>query len=233
VPRVVVVDDNEITRTGAVALLGADPRVEVVAALDHDEARSWDGPWDRIDTVLLDAADESRADDQFPGVGVVTHVRAIAPPSVVVVVLTGHFLNDGLRRRMREVGADFFYARTSVSDGATLAAVVCNPDEARRVPPPQDPAALAALGITATSRIDDLVTAAEHEGLLGALGTGPGSTPGHRSRWWTSARRRLASAGRVRAVNRDGTAPQRDQDVPSLQQLRRIYEWATKVRPRH
>jgi len=230
VPRVVVVDDNEITRTGVIALLRADPRVDVVAALDHDEARSWDGPWDRIDTVLLDAADESRDDDQFPGVGVVTHVRACAP-SAVVVVLTGHFLNDGLRRRMREVGADFFYARTSVSDAASLAAIVCNPEEARRVPPPADPAALAALGITPASRIDDLVTTAERDGLLGALGA-RGLTPGHRSRWWTSVRRRLASAGRVAAVNRDGTPPRRDQDVPSLHQLRRIYDWATKVTPR-
>lgn len=230
--RVAIVDDNELTRAGCQRLLGADPAIEVVASVGHDVALGWTDEWSRVDVLVVDAADERREDDQFPGVAVVERLRAAAGSAVTVVVLTGHYLDDAVRWRMREAGADFFYARTHAMTGEQLVEVVLRPDGARRVPPPADPDAVAGLGVTPSSQVNAFVAAAREAGE-GALAPGgrPPTSVTARSRWWHRLRRRVAEAGRIIPVNTDGSAPRRDQDVPSLGQLRRVYEWATRVKP--
>lgn len=232
--RVVIVDDNEITRTGCEQLLARSPDLEIRAAVDHSTATEWVVEWDDVDVVLVDAAAEQESGDQFPGVAVARAVRARRRrDQTIVVVLTGHYLDDALRRRMSEVEADFFYSRTEMTSGDQLAAVLLDPDHARRTPPPTDHQHLAALGVTDRSRVDDLVRYAVAEDLDRVLSNSAAKKQGPaspRSRWWNNTRRRLAETGRIEPVNTDGSLPHREQDTPSLTQLRRLYTWATKVK---
>ncbi len=121
--RLVVVDDDDISRAGITTILGAAPGLEIVAALDHDAAAAWGERWRGVDVVLVDAADERRDDDHFPGVSVIECVRRHRDRRQTrVIVLTGHFFNGALRRRIREAGADFF--RLGVSAHSRVNAAV-------------------------------------------------------------------------------------------------------------
>ena len=71
-----MVDDNQLTLPGFVQALEGSAEVEVVAGLNHDQALAWDGDWSSVDALVLDAADEGRPGNQFPGVAVVRHVRS-------------------------------------------------------------------------------------------------------------------------------------------------------------
>lgn len=233
--RVAVVDDNEITRVGAATLLSTDQGIDLVASLDHAEAAAWGEEWDGVDVVVVDAADDRRESDQFPGVAIVERFRARRPiGDGVAVVLTGHYLDDAVRMRMREAGADFFYSRTEALDRDALLGVVLRPDEARRVPPPADTETLDALGVTGETRVNAFLNAVDAAGASDALSAGASMKQGPapaRSRWWLRLRRDISSAGRLRAVNREGGTPRRSQGDPSVSQLRRVYEWATRPKP--
>ena len=115
--RVAIVDDDDIQRRGMAEYLADRPEIEVVGMLDHTEAMDWDAEWDRVDVVLVDVADPSRADDQFPGVHVADRIRRRrSSEETTVIVVTGHFFDDAVRRRMREAGADYFSTgRTSTA----------------------------------------------------------------------------------------------------------------------
>ena len=230
--RVVVVDDNEITRVGATSLLCTDPNIDLVASLDHVEAASWCEAWDRVDVLVVDAADERLEHDQFPGVAIVERFREHRPIGEgVAVVLTGHYFDDAVRHRMKEAGADFFFSRTEALDRATLVRVVLQPDEARRVPPPLDPEMLSSLGVDGAAAVNAFVDAVARKGASDALSLGGSMKRGPapaRSRWWVNLRRDLSSAGGLRTVNREGDSPHRSQELPSISQLRRVYGWATK-----
>ncbi len=237
-PRVVIVDDNEITRAGTADLLSSHADIEIVAALDHTAALAWKSRWNNVDVVIVDAADETLAGDQFPGIEVVCRVREHAAPAhPTVVVLTGHFLDDGLRHRMWEAGADFYYSRTEITTGEMLQTVVLRPGDQRRVPTPADANRLAALGVTPASSVNDFVRHVERDALAVTLDSSARMKQGpapERSRWWYRLRVALSRSGKFRAVNADGASPHRDQDLPSVAQLRRIYEWAARskhVRP--
>ncbi len=231
--RVVIVDDNEITRAGSVRLLESEPGIDVVAAMDHATALDWDREWCGVDVIVVDAADESRDGDQFPGVEVVCHVRTRACDTrPIVIVLTGHFLDDALRRRMWEADADFFYSRTEVASGDALRAVVLDPDQARLVPKVVDPSELLALGIVDSSNINSFVRYVEKHGLSTVLSADARMKQGphtSRSRWWSQLRRSLSGVGRIRAVNVDG-APPPGTTLPSITQIRRLYQWASKTK---
>ena len=115
--RVAVVDDDEISRIGMVAILEGHPAIEVVASTDHDGALEGLDGWGPLDLVVLDAADPRRRDDHYPGVEVVRALRdQPGGHAVTVVVVTGHFFDDAVRRRMREAKADLFFHRTEVQD---------------------------------------------------------------------------------------------------------------------
>ena len=125
--RVVIVDDDGWIRRGRAQALGEVPGIQVAAALSHQEALSRPDLWPVSDVVLVDAWDGRAGFDRFPGVGVVRAIRAHGSggdPRVVVV--TGHLVNDLLRLRMAEAGADFFYSHEEVADPERLAAAVAS-----------------------------------------------------------------------------------------------------------
>lgn len=204
-----------------------------MGTLDHGEALVWSDQWQHVDVVLVDAADEHASGNQFPGVDVVRRIRACQGENRPVVhVVTGHFLNDGLRHRMAEAQADFFFLRSDLRSVEALHDVVLNPERYRRgVPPVADPSGRLGLGITARSRVEEFVTYVEDHGLAGALDPLCPSRSDPRSRRWLRHRQEIAKAARIAPVNLStGEAPYGNQSSPSLRQLRGIYGWAAKVR---
>ena len=113
--RVVVVDDDDIQRRGMAEYLADRPEIVIVGALEHGEALGWDLEWDNVDVAVVDAADPGQSGDQFPGVAVADHIRRRrAPHETMVIIVTGHFFDDAVRRRMREAGADYFFHRAEL-----------------------------------------------------------------------------------------------------------------------
>lgn len=223
--RVAVVDDDDWSRTGLAAILAADARIEVVAALTHDEALT-DDRWLDADVVVVDAADDRRTDDQFPGVAVVERARAALHAHATVIAVTGYFWDSAVRVRMKEAGADLLYYRPEVQDGDRIRAVVLDPDlETRAFPAPDDDEELFRLGINPTTRVNRFVTTARELGWL----DGQLARPGRRTRRFEREREQASTAGRVHPVNADGTPPDREQSWPGRPQLARLLDWATRV----
>lgn len=231
--RVVVVDDNRLTLPGFVEALGSHPSIELVAAYDHDTALGWAGDWATVDVVVVDAADEARRGDQFPGVAVVRRVRELAGArGPLVVVVTGHYLHDGLRHRMAGAGADFYFLRSELRSPDTLVDIVLHPEQYRRgVPGVDDPEGRRALGVGASTDVESFVDWVESEDLGPTLAGDAGARAHPRSRRWARLRRDAARAGRIEPVNlTTGDRPRGGQDAPSIRQLSRLWEWAARIR---
>jgi DNA-binding NarL/FixJ family response regulator len=226
--RVVVVDDDDISRRGLVELLAERPELEVAGSMVHDDALEWDAEWDTIDIALVDAADCRRNDDHFPGVGVVDHIRRRrSREETTVIVLTGHFFDDAVRRRMREAQADFFYHRSELQESADLYRAILHPEQARAgVPDGIDPEAQFRLGVVQRTTINDAVRYSRSTGLEARL-TG---REGDRSRYWSRLRTSFNEVAHLNPVNADGTPPQRHQRDPSLSQIERFLHWATRAK---
>jgi CheY-like chemotaxis protein len=226
--RVVVIDDDDISRRGLTELLADRPELEVAGSLVHDDALEWDTEWDTIDIAIVDAADSRRTDDHFPGVGVVDHIRRRrSSDQTMVIVLTGHFFDDAVRRRMREARADFFYHRSELQESADLYEAILHPEKARSgVPESTDPEAQFRLGVVSGTRINDAVRHSGSTGLEGKL-IGRG---GDRSRSWSRLRTSFNDVAHLNPVNTDGTPPERLQRDPSLTQIERFLGWATRVK---
>ncbi len=222
--RVVVVEDDEVSRRGMTSLLAECDGVELVAGLSHQEAMRW--RWEDVDVALVDAADERAEGDQFPGVAVVQLVRRQrAPHQTVVVVITGHFFDDALRRRLREARADFLYHRTELADRRALYDAVLNPDNHRRVPGPQDTEAERRHGVSSATRVNRAVAYALEHRLQERLAHRSG-----RRRAWLHLRRQFNDEARLTPMTSDGRLPDRQQDMPSLPQITRFLAWATRVK---
>jgi hypothetical protein len=231
--RVAVIDDNTISLTGDVVSLAAHPLIEVVAAVSHDDALRWgEAEWSQLDAVVVDAArpfdDENhyREGDHFPGVAVVTRVRELCP-DLLIIVVTGRFFEDGLRRRMKEAGADFFYFRDHLRSPERLHRAVLEPEMcAAGVPDVQDPDALVALGVDSRSVVNRLIAYLEARGGLAATGRGH-----KRSRRDDRARAEATNAG-IRAVNKTTGEPShaRNQRDPSRRQLGDLWTALAQVR---
>jgi hypothetical protein len=182
--------------------------------------------------VVVDAADEGRPGDQFPGVAVVRRIRsAAAPTQPLIVVVTGHFLHDGLRHRMKDAGADFYFLRSDLRSPEDLADVVLHPERHRRgVPAAGDPTAAQLFGVDGATDVESFVTWVDGQDLGPAL---TGHTSGRadpRSRRWTRVRRDAAAAGGIEARNiTTGDAPRR-QTTPSIRQLAALWQWAARIR---
>jgi len=224
--RVVVVDDDDINRRGMASLLGEDPAIDVAASLTHADALGRPDLWDGVDAVVVDAADERNAADHFPGVRVVEEVRRHRPRGrTAIVVVTGHFFDDAVRRRMREAGADFYYHRSEVGGAGSLRAAVLRPGAGHAVPDPTDPAELFNQGVTDDTRVNRAVAyAAEHE-LEREL-----ADPDRPRRSWLRLRREFNREARLSAVTVDGRRPDRQQVLPSRPQIARFLRWATRVK---
>jgi CheY-like chemotaxis protein len=226
--RVVVVDDDDISRRGLAELLSDRPEIEVVGSLVHSDALEWASEWDSVDTALVDAADSRRDDDHFPGVGVVDHIRRRRNRTeTMVIVLTGHFFDDAVRRRMREAEADFFYHRSELQDSADLYKAILHPELSRSgVPDGVDPEAEFRLGVVSGTRTNDAVRYAHSTNLEARLLR----RGGDRSRSWARLRTSFNDVAHLHPVNADGTPPERDQRDPSLTQIERFLHWATRVK---
>ncbi|MEA2902502.1 MAG: hypothetical protein QOH36_2389 [Actinomycetota bacterium] len=209
------------------------PELELVGSFDHAAALAWDGDWSAVDVAVVDAADERAAGDQFPGVGVVRRIRSATADGArrpTVVVVTGHYLHDGLRHRMADADADFFFLRSDLRSPADLIDVVLHPERYRRgVAPVADTEALRSLGLDRGADVERFVAYVEGEGLGPGLDpTAPRPDP--RSRRWLRNRRAMADAGGIQPVNITTGDRPLDQDVPSIRQLSRLWAWAARVR---
>lgn len=211
--------------------MGGSLEVVLVGAFGHADALAWDGDWSLVDVAIVDAADESQGGDQFPGVAVVRHIRALTDePRPAVVVVTGHYLHDGLRRRMAEADADFYFLRANLRTREQLVDVVLHPGNYRRGVPVADPERQRLLGLTEQSRVNDLLAYAREHRLELALDAERPVRTDPRGRHWLRHRSEMAKAGQVEPVNvTTGDRPYRGQTSPSWRQLRRLYSWAARI----
>lgn len=225
--RVVVVDDDAVNRHGMAALLATSEDIELIGVFDHDDALAATDVWDGTDVAVVDAADHRRPLDQFPGVAVVEHIRRQATDGPTIIVITGQFFDDAVRRRMREARADFFYHRADMADAQALYDAVLRPESARRrVPEPRDPESQFRHGVTEHTRVNQAVGYAVENRLKGRLTEH--AEP--RSRRWLRLRGEFNRIARLTPVTSDGRRPDRPQDQPSLPQISRFIFWATKVK---
>lgn len=226
--RVVIVDDDDISRRGMASVLADAYQLEVVAALSHEGVLHGSVRWDAVDVVLVDAVDERCVDDHFPGVRVVDRIRQYrlaASPTVIVV--TDHYYDDGLRRRMREARPDYFHNRACLQDGEALRQLVQQPERySAPVPACVELEALFRHGVTDRTRVNRAVAFARERGLMALLAT----RPELRSRAWLRLRREFNHEARLNPVTADGRTPDRAQDYPSLPQIARFLRWATRVK---
>jgi len=225
--RVAVVDDDDVNRRGLVGLLDDQSEIQVVAALTHDQALTWGKEWDQVDVAIVDACDERQPEDHFPGVAVVEGIRRHRTSEQTrVIIRTGQFFDDAVRRRMGEARADYFFHRSELQDASDIRDVVLRPERFRRgVPDVADPSGLVHLGVGRSSRVNDAVSGAIATGLVTANGA-----PTRRGRTRTRQRQQFNRVARLNAMNSDGTVPDRNQSDPSLPQIRRFLEWATRVK---
>ncbi|MGH9278514.1 MAG: hypothetical protein ACRD12_10490 [Acidimicrobiales bacterium] len=216
---------------GLVEALRRAPEIELVGALDHVTACAWSHQWQAVDAVIVDAADERRAGDQFPGVSVVRRIREVAAGErPLVIVVTGHSFHDGLRHRMAEAHADLFFHRSELDSTETLVDVLLHPEHWRRGVPRVDDADLRqSLGIAPHTDIEALVGYIEVHGLASALDPDgpPRSEP--RSRRWLHHRSSLAREARVEPMNMTTGNRPLETRAPSIRQISRIWAWAARI----
>lgn len=228
--RVIVVDDDDISRRGMTSILAASADIDLVGAFDHDVALASVAAWSPIDVLVVDAADTRRSDDHFIGAEVVHRFRRLPDQAgAVVMVVTGHFLSDPLRRRMREADADLYLHRSEVQDEDRLLEVVLDPAVATEgVPEPIDGEAMFRLGITPSTRVNEAVAHHRENGWR------DGDVPvlNKRSRANLRMRKQFQRLAGLRVVNADGRPPERQREAPSRPQIERFLEWATRSQAR-
>ncbi len=82
-----------------------------------------------------------------------------------MVVVTGHYLHDGLRHRMADADADFFFLRSDLRSPADLVDVIVNPERYRRgVAPVADIEGARALGLDRGADVERFVAYVEGQG---------------------------------------------------------------------
>lgn len=222
--RVAIVDDDEISQRGLASILADTAGVDVTAVMTHADARQSEGRWEDVEVVVVDAADERDPLDQFPGVAVVEQVRRRrSAAQTTVLVLTGHFFDPALRRRMREAGADFLYHRGDLVSADALRQAVIHPAQLRPLEVPGDLDELVRHGVSGATRVNLAVNFAAERALVGGSGG---------SRAQSRARREFNQVARLSPMNRDGLPPNRDQTEPSRVQIHRFLQWATRIKGR-
>lgn len=227
-PRTVaVVDDDDLSRLGIVRILEEEADLEVTACLNHGDAMG-SAAWTDADVVLVDAADTRDGFDDFPGVGVVQAVRRTKPRgSNWVIVVTGHYFDDALRRRMGEAGADLFFHRSEVQDRRALCEVLRCPEQFQApVPAPDDAETLFRHGVTARARVNEGLDFLREQGI----GVRELEAAGRRSRAWDRLRDGFNERARLTPVNADGLPPERDQRLPSRPQIARFLRYFTEAK---
>jgi CheY-like chemotaxis protein len=201
-PRVAIVDDDAWVRRGRQAAL-EDHGIPVVVSAHPEEALEFPADsWGDVDVVLVDAKDERADFDLYVGVRVVERLRAVTPSDLQIVVITGHVLDDVLRLRMAEAGADWLYGHSDVRSPDDLVAIVRAPGHGDAAPPP-DPRALDAAGLSPDARPNEALRYLEDAGLAGAVTS---SSSGESQKALAAGRRRIINA-RQRLAGVLGTTP--------------------------
>jgi CheY-like chemotaxis protein len=118
----IVDDDPWVGRGRSVALAELGFRVDGLWTPQDALARCDRAQWEGIDVLLVDAHDPEAGFDRFVGVTVIEHVRrTCSGGGPRIAVITGHVLNDVLRVRLADAGADFMFSHTDVRTPAALA----------------------------------------------------------------------------------------------------------------
>ena len=164
--HVAIVDDDEWVRRGRVAALGETDDIVPVIGVDHRSAMAMSlDEWAGIDKVLIDAYFDEADFDHFAGVGVAERIRSVElSPQPTLIVVTGHVLNDVLRLRLAQAGADYLFSHYQVRTVEQLAAAVRDPG-AFAIDLVPHPDGLGRLGLSADSRPNDALRWVEREGL--------------------------------------------------------------------
>lgn len=226
--RVVVVDDDDISRRGLTELITDRAELEVVGSLLHDEALGWDAEWNTVDIAIVDAADSRRGGDHFPGAGVVGHIRRRrSREQTMVIVLSGHIFDDAVRRRMREAEADYFYHRSELQDSADLFRAILHPeDDHLGVPERADSEAQIRLGIGSSTGVDTAVSLSDPMGLRAKVG----ARASDRGRSWSRLQTSFNDVAHLNPINVDSTLAEPRRRVPQPTQLERFLKWASRVK---
>jgi CheY-like chemotaxis protein len=162
--RVAIVDDDLWIRNGRAHALADIDGIDVVATVDHGQAIDSVGLWERVDVALVDAWDHRAGFDRFPGVAVVEAIRrSRTGEETTIIVITGHVVNDMLRLRMAEAGADYFYGHDDVAGIDELVEVIREPGVDHRPQVAAD--ALADLGLRPGGRANAALAWVRKEGF--------------------------------------------------------------------
>jgi CheY-like chemotaxis protein len=217
--RVAIVDDDEWVRIGRSVALAESGEVTVGFVGPHSEALSA-GPsiWADIDVALIDAYDTDADFDHFAGVGVVEQIKALdADRRPVLIVITGHLLDDVLRLRMAEAGADYLFGHGEVRTVEQLLLAIRDPASVRS-PGPPNPEALDKLGLTLDSRPNQAMHWVDESGLAEVFVE---AAEGESQKTFEVGRRRIRAA-RQQLAARGGfrrTADGQRTSVPEWQQI--------------
>ena len=217
--RVAIVDDDEWVRKGRSVALTESGEVAVGFVGPHAEALLVPlEAWAETDVVLIDAYDTDAPFDHFAGVAVVERIHRIetdARPTLIVI--TGHLLDDVLRLRMAEAGADFLFGHGEVRTVEQLVAAIRDPASIRG-PGPPDAGALGKLGLSLDSRPNEAMHWVDQSGLAEVFVE---AAEGESQKTFDVGRRRIRAA-RQQLASRGGfrrTADGERTSVPEWQQI--------------
>ena len=217
--RVAIVDDDEWVRKGRSVALTEVGEVIVGFVGPHAEALALPlEAWAETDVVLIDAYDSDASFDHFAGVAVVERIREIETDRrPTLIVITGHLLDDVLRLRMAEAGADFLFGHGEVRTVEQLLGAIRNPASVR-TPGPPDTEALARLGMSLESRPNEAMRWVDQSGLAEVFVE---AADGESQKTFEVGRRRIRAA-RQQLAARGGfrrTADGERTSVPEWQQI--------------
>jgi CheY-like chemotaxis protein len=194
--RVAIIDDDLWIRNGRAQALDAVAAIEVAATMNHAEAIDSIGLWESVDVAVVDAWDHRAGFDRFPGVAVVEAIRRVRTPAqTTIIVITGHVVNDMLRLRMAEAGADYFYGHDDVAGVDELVAVITEPGSDHRPDVPR--AAMRDLGVGPGSRPNAALAWIRREGFDEAFSGGSQKALPVSRRAIMRIRREIAAIARV------------------------------------
>ncbi len=172
--RVVVVDDDRWKREAMSVAIAADPRTEIVAVIDQDEAVRWPlEKWQDVDVAVVDVFDENApgevGTDVYSGIAALDRIRDLP---VRTVAVTPHCQHPLIQLRIYQAGVDSVYHRWEVNDPGALLAAVLEADPAHAPVRPTD-AVLKELGAV-HARPNDAVRMYEMSPFLGLIREGIG-----------------------------------------------------------
>lgn len=126
-----MVDDDHWKLTAMARELASHPEIEVVAAVDQDQAQLWPlDRWQDVDLAVVDVFDENAPSevgtDVYSGIALLDRLRELP---VDTLAITPHCQHPLVQLRIYQSGADWLYHRWEVNDPESLIAVVLEPDD--------------------------------------------------------------------------------------------------------